>query len=117
MADLPPVLLPERFQELFDDFGDEASDVINEFVAETEGEIATLRTLLGTDAPDTDEVQRVAHKLKGGCMLIGAKRLQDVAVELDALGKQGVGGDAMTVLAPRLEAAWRDTLAALAPHR
>lgn len=113
---MEPVLDPPRFQELFDDFGDEAADVLAEFVAETDREVAELLALLGAEPVDATATQATAHKLKGGCLLIGARRLQAVATELDALGKAGAPGAELAAHAPALAETWAQTRAAIAPH-
>jgi len=112
-----PALEPARFQELFDDFGEEAHEVIEEFVAETQRDVEVLQALLAAPVPAADEVQRAAHKLKSGCLLVGAWRLLEVAAELDLLGREQAAGEHLVAHAPELGAAWAATLSALAPHR
>jgi HPt (histidine-containing phosphotransfer) domain-containing protein len=116
MADDTPVLAPSRFKELVHDFGDDADRVIAEFVAETDTGVAELRGLLAASPADPGRIKEAAHKLKGGCMLVGAARLQRVATTVEALARDGHGEQAVAH-APALDAAWSATRAALAQPR
>jgi two-component system sensor histidine kinase/response regulator len=71
------------------------------------------RIVLAAEGEDHEEVGQGAHKLKGGCLAVGAGALNDVARELEALARDRAPGEELRAAARRLEAAWAVTRVAL----
>lgn len=61
---------------------------------------------------NAEELSREGHALKGGAGALGVEAMRNLAAELEALGRGGES-DAGPELAQRLEATFRDSLAAL----
>ena len=72
--------------------GDRASPVLQRlvplFVSETERNLAVLRA--GVDEGDVEAVRALAHKMKSGCLAVGAVRLAARARRLDERMKAGI---------------------------
>jgi signal transduction histidine kinase/DNA-binding response OmpR family regulator/HPt (histidine-containing phosphotransfer) domain-containing protein len=102
----------ERFGELARDFPPNVvRDVVHAFIDSTPSIIE--RIVLAAAGDDHVEVAQGAHRLKGGCLAVGAGTLNDLATELEQLGRAGADGPALRDAAARLEAAWLATRAAL----
>jgi CheY-like chemotaxis protein/HPt (histidine-containing phosphotransfer) domain-containing protein len=102
----------ERFGDLHRDFPPEVvREVVHAFIDSTPPIVE--RIVLAAEGEDHLEITQGAHRLKGSCLAVGAGMLNDVAVELEALGREGAGGHHLRDAAERLENAWRVTRTAL----
>jgi CheY-like chemotaxis protein/HPt (histidine-containing phosphotransfer) domain-containing protein len=107
-----PPLDDDRFGELHRDFPPEVvREVVHAFIDSTPPIIE--RIVLAAEGEDHLEVSQGAHRLKGGCLAVGASALNDLAVELESLGKEGAPAEPLRETASRLEDAWLATRAAL----
>jgi signal transduction histidine kinase/CheY-like chemotaxis protein/HPt (histidine-containing phosphotransfer) domain-containing protein len=86
--DLPDPLDPaqlELLRSLDDGEGVVLSEIINEYLAQTEvgrGELARI-----VEVGDSRALERAAHSLRGACANIGATVLADVCAEMEAQGR------------------------------
>ncbi|HWH95835.1 MAG TPA: response regulator [Baekduia sp.] len=71
------------------------------------------RIVLAAEGGDHAEISSAAHRLKGGCLAVGAGALNDLAGELEGLGREEAPTDALRDTAARLERAWMATRRAL----
>ena len=109
--DRPP-LDEDRFNDLHRDFPPEiVREVVESFIDSTPTIIE--RIVLAAEGVDHVEVTQGAHRLKGGCLAVGAGVLNDLASDLEAMGKAQAPAADLQDRAERLEAAWRVTRAAL----
>jgi signal transduction histidine kinase/DNA-binding response OmpR family regulator/HPt (histidine-containing phosphotransfer) domain-containing protein len=109
--DRPP-LDEDRFNDLHRDFPPEiVREVVESFIDSTPTIIE--RIVLAAEGVDHVEVTQGAHRLKGGCLAVGAGVLNDLASELEAMGKAQAPAADLQDRAERLESAWRATRAAL----
>jgi CheY-like chemotaxis protein len=109
--DRPP-LDEDRFNDLHRDFPPEiVREVVESFIDSTPTIIE--RIVLAAEGVDHVEVTQGAHRLKGGCLAVGAGVLNDLASDLEAMGKAQAPAADLQDRAERLEAAWRATRAAL----
>ncbi|HEY4097931.1 MAG TPA: response regulator [Baekduia sp.] len=107
-----PALDEERFADLGRDFPpDVVREVVHAFIDSTPTIIE--RIVLAAEGLDHVEVSQGAHRLKGGCLAVGAGLLNDVAHELETLGTQRAGAEELQDAAGRLEQAWLRTRTAL----
>jgi CheY-like chemotaxis protein len=107
-----PVLDQERFGDLGRDFPpDVVREVVHAFIDSTPEIIE--RVVLAAEGVDHVEVGQGAHRLKGGCLAVGAGRLNDLATELETLARDEAPGAALQDAAARLERAWLATRTAL----
>ncbi|MDX6729537.1 MAG: two-component system, sensor histidine kinase and response regulator, partial [Baekduia sp.] len=106
------VLDEARFAALGKDFApDVVREVVHAFIDSTPEIIE--RVVLAAEGVDHTEVGQGAHRLKGGCLAVGAGRLNDLASELETLARQQAPGARLQETAARLERAWLATRAAL----
>ena len=80
------------------------------FIQDTRARLEEMRAL--SAANDTQQLQRVAHTLKGSCGAIGAQRTMNICAELEQQLKSG-RADQTDELLTRLEAAYREACAVL----
>jgi signal transduction histidine kinase/CheY-like chemotaxis protein/HPt (histidine-containing phosphotransfer) domain-containing protein len=71
------------------------------------------RIVLAAEGADHAEIAGAAHRLKGGCLVVGAGQLNDLAGELEMLGRDGASDEQLRDAAGRLERAWTSTRRAL----
>jgi two-component system sensor histidine kinase/response regulator len=102
-----------RFNDLSRDFSpDVVREVVIAFIDSTPPIIE--RIVLAAEGADHDEIAAGAHRLKGGCLAVGAGQLNDIAAELEILGRAGTApGHELQEIAARLERAWTATRRAL----
>jgi two-component system sensor histidine kinase/response regulator len=102
----------ERFNDLAREFSpDVVKEVVIAFIDSTPPIIE--RVVLAAEGCDHEEIQSAAHRLKGGCLAVGAGQLNDIADELERLGRGEAPGDDLREAAGRLERAWMSTRRAL----
>jgi CheY-like chemotaxis protein len=102
----------DRFNDLHRDFPPEiVREVVHAFIDSTPPIIE--RIVLAAEGADHLEVTQGAHRLKGGCLAVGAGVLNDLASELEVMGKAQAPAEALQDRAARLEAAWLATRGAL----
>jgi CheY-like chemotaxis protein len=102
----------DRFNDLHRDFPPEVvREVVHAFIDSTPPIIE--RIVLAAEGADHLEVTQSAHRLKGGCLAVGAGVLNDLASELEVMGKAQAPAEALQDRAARLEAAWLATRGAL----
>jgi HPt (histidine-containing phosphotransfer) domain-containing protein len=102
----------ERFNDLAREFSDDVvREVVVAFIDSTPPIIE--RIVLAAEGADHDEIAAGAHRLKGGCLAVGAGALNDLASELEALGRDAAPADALQQTAGRLERVWMATRRAL----
>jgi signal transduction histidine kinase/DNA-binding response OmpR family regulator/HPt (histidine-containing phosphotransfer) domain-containing protein len=102
----------ERFDDLAREFPAEAvREVVIAFIDSTPPIIE--RIVLAAEGADHAEVGAAAHRLRGGCLAVGAGALNDLADELERLGREEGDPDALRALATRLEGTWLATRRAL----
>ncbi len=102
----------ERFDDLAGDFSPEVvREIVNAFIDSTPSIIE--RIVLAAEGADHTEIAQGAHRLKGGCLAVGAGQLNDIADELETLGRDHAPGDALQAAAARLERSWVATRRAL----
>jgi two-component system, sensor histidine kinase and response regulator len=107
-----PALDEERFGELRKDFPDDAvRQIVEAFIDSTPAIIE--RVVLAAEGEDHVEVTQGAHRLKGGCLAVGAGAMNTLAGELEQLGRDAAPGAQLRATAARLEDAWRRTRRAL----
>jgi CheY-like chemotaxis protein/HPt (histidine-containing phosphotransfer) domain-containing protein len=88
VADLPDPLDPaqlELLRSLDDGEGAVLSEIINEYLAQTEvgrGELARI-----VEVGDSRALERAAHSLRGACANIGATALADICAEMELQGR------------------------------
>ncbi|HEV7750643.1 MAG TPA: response regulator [Baekduia sp.] len=110
-ASAPP-LDEKRFADLGRDFPlDVVREVVHSFIDSTPPIIE--RIVLAAEGVDHLEVSQGAHRLKGGCLAVGAGLLNDVANELEQLATRGAPGAELQDAAARLERGWLATRVAL----
>lgn len=111
-ADAVDPIDDERFGDLTRDFTPEVvREVVHAFIDSTPPIIE--RIVLAAEGDDHVEIAQGAHRLKGGCLAVGAGQLNDLAGELEQLGRSQAPGDALRDAAARLEDAWGRTRRAL----
>lgn len=83
-----PALDAERFAELRRDFsGVDLADLLATFTAVTTTTVAEVDA--GAGAADASAVQAAAHKLRGGCLAIGALELARLGGSLEERARTG----------------------------
>jgi len=108
-----------RFGELAYDLGPEdAQDLVHEFLSLTPASIAQLREAAETD--DGEALARAAHRLRGGCLSLGALHLAlacaaaERAVRSHARdGEEAGAADGLDAHADAIDRAWQATRIAL----
>ena len=101
-----------RFGDLARDFSpDVVREVVHAFIDSTPSIIE--RIVLAAEGADHTEIAQAAHRLKGGCLAVGAGQLNDLADELEQLGRDVAPGDDLRDAAARLERSWVVTRRAL----
>ena len=84
----------ERFDDLARDFSPEVvREIVNAFIDSTPPIIE--RIVLAAEGADHTEIAQGAHRLKGGCLAVGAGQLNDIADELETLGREHAPGEAL----------------------
>jgi two-component system sensor histidine kinase/response regulator len=102
----------ERFDDLARDFTPEVvREIVHAFIDSTPPIIE--RIVLAAEGADHTEIAQGAHRLKGGCLAVGAGQLNDIADELETLGRERAPGEALQAAAARLERSWVATRRAL----
>ena len=102
----------ERFDDLARDFSPEVvREIVHAFIDSTPSIIE--RIVLAAEGADHTEIAQGAHRLKGGCLAVGAGQLNDIADELETLGREHAPGEALQAAAARLERSWVATRRAL----
>jgi signal transduction histidine kinase/CheY-like chemotaxis protein/HPt (histidine-containing phosphotransfer) domain-containing protein len=105
-----PIMDFSRLQE-FREFDDEeltlTRGVADTFLADAPARITAILKDLADANPQT--LSHSAHALKGGASNVGAMRLQQIAGELEKLGKAGQLPDKPTLVAEQLTQAWQAT--------
>ncbi|HET6507563.1 MAG TPA: response regulator [Baekduia sp.] len=102
----------ERFDDLARDFSpDVVREVVHAFIDSTPPIIE--RIVLAAEGDDHVEISQGAHRLKGGCLAVGAGQLNTIADELERLGRAQAPGDDLRDAAARLERSWARTRRAL----
>jgi CheY-like chemotaxis protein/HPt (histidine-containing phosphotransfer) domain-containing protein len=102
----------ERFDDLARDFAPGVvREVVHAFIDSTPSIIE--RVVLAAEGADHAEISQAAHRLKGGCLAVGAGQLNDIADELEALGREKAPGEQLRGAAARLERSWIATRRAL----
>jgi two-component system sensor histidine kinase/response regulator len=102
----------ERFGDLVRDFPRESvREVVVAFIDSTPAIIE--RIVLAAEGADHAEIAAGAHRLKGGCLAVGAGALNDLAGLLEALGREQAPAGQLLETAERLERAWSATRRAL----
>jgi signal transduction histidine kinase/DNA-binding response OmpR family regulator len=102
----------ERFDDLARDFTPEVvREIVHAFIDSTPPIIE--RVVLAAEGADHTEIAQGAHRLKGGCLAVGAGQLNDIADELETLGRERASGEALQGAAARLERSWIATRRAL----
>jgi two-component system sensor histidine kinase/response regulator len=101
-----------RFDDLARDFTPEVvREIVNAFIDSTPQIIE--RIVLAAEGADHTEIAQCAHRLKGGCLAVGAGQLNDISDELETLGREHASGEALQAAAARLERSWNATRRAL----
>ncbi|WCB92949.1 hypothetical protein DSM104299_01649 [Baekduia alba] len=101
-----------RFNDLAGEFSPEVvREVVGAFIDSTPSIIE--RIVLAAEGVDHAEISSAAHRLKGGCLAVGAGQLNDLAGELEGLGRDAAPGADLRDAAARLERAWMSTRRAL----
>jgi signal transduction histidine kinase/DNA-binding response OmpR family regulator/HPt (histidine-containing phosphotransfer) domain-containing protein len=102
----------ERFDDLARDFTPEVvREIVHAFIDSTPSIIE--RIVLAAEGADHTEIAQGAHRLKGGCLAVGAGQLNDISDELETLGRELAPGEALQAAAARLERSWVATRRAL----
>jgi signal transduction histidine kinase/CheY-like chemotaxis protein/HPt (histidine-containing phosphotransfer) domain-containing protein len=102
----------ERFDDLAREFSPEiVREVVVAFIDSTPPIVE--RIVLAAEGEDHAEIAGAAHRLRGGCLAVGAGRLNDLAGELEQMGRDGAPGEALRDAAGRIERAWIATRRAL----
>lgn len=102
----------DRFNDLAREFSpDVVREVVVAFIDSTPPIIE--RIVLAAEGGDHEEISSAAHRLKGGCLAVGAGALNDLADELETLGRDHAPDDDLRAAAGRLERAWMATRRAL----
>ncbi len=102
----------ERFDDLARDFAPEVvREIVYAFIDSTPSIIE--RIVLAAEGADHTEIAQGAHRLKGGCLAVGAGQLNDIADELETLGREHGSGEALRAASQRLERSWVATRRAL----
>lgn len=97
----------EQMEELISVLGrKKASNLFASFCADSRTSLSEIRACVETQ--DTDQLQKLAHKLSGSCGTFGAVRLKETLHQIETACKQGSPGRAMKA-AKNLDQIWRDT--------
>jgi CheY-like chemotaxis protein/HPt (histidine-containing phosphotransfer) domain-containing protein len=78
---------PDEMMERFMDDEDLVRDIIQAFLSDVPGQIATLKNHLASGNPHA--VQRQAHSIKGAAANVSGSRLRKTAAEMETAGKAG----------------------------
>jgi HPt (histidine-containing phosphotransfer) domain-containing protein len=107
------ILDESRFAELWREFPPAAVvELVRTFLSSTP--VMVERIVLAAEADDREEVAHAAHRLKGGCLAVGAGELNELAGRLERVANDaGEPGDRLRECAARLEAARGATRTAL----
>ena len=101
-----------RFDDLARDFTpDIVREVVHAFIDSTPPIIE--RIVLAAEGDDHTEISQGAHRLRGGCLAVGAGELNELAGELERLGRENAAGEHLRDAAARLERSWISTRRAL----
>lgn len=86
--------------------GDEFTNLINVFIADSEKRLSLLSTALLVDH-DTEEVRKLAHGLKGSSANMAAENLQMACQKMEAIGKELTLAEAKELL-PTIESIYQE---------
>ncbi len=101
----------ERFAELGSEFpADVVAEVVATFRETTPPMVAELAQAVRDG--DGEAIVRAAHRLKGGCMVVGTLALEQIAGRLES--DPGAAARAPAIVAAELEDVWNRTDAELA---
>ncbi len=108
-----------RFGELAYDLGpDGTHELVREFLHLTPATIAELRD--AAEADDAEALARTAHRLRGGCLSIGAMHLAGACAAAEravrahaADGEEAGAADGLDAHADAIDRAWQATRIAL----
>jgi len=114
----PPAIDPDifdtgRLAEMYGSFNAEAQTFLTDFIASLPRHLDRIGT--GLAAGDLHEMAEAAHALKGAALGMGARRLGQIAADVETAAKEGNGDTAelmASLLEPTLEEL-RDAVAAL----
>ena len=96
---------PERFAALRKDFpGDDLADILRTFAELTAKTVADVAE--GAASRDAARTREAAHKLRGGCLAVGALRLARTAGELEEATLGGTVDDHAAALAATVQDEW-----------
>jgi len=107
------VLDESRFADLRREFPPAAvAALVQTFLSSTPAIVE--RIVLAADDGNLEEVGHAAHRLKGGCLTVGAGRLHELSGRLEVLaGDPDTPADGLRDCAARLETAWTETRSVL----
>jgi two-component system, sensor histidine kinase and response regulator len=108
-----PLIDKVRISELrsMDDDGTFVKEIVDLFASDSESSIAELRSAL--NASDLDRTRKIAHRLKGSALSLGANRFAALASDIE----QDNDADSINESMIRLESLRNETLAELSSHR
>ncbi|MEA2340442.1 MAG: two-component system, sensor histidine kinase and response regulator [Solirubrobacteraceae bacterium] len=92
----PPALDAARFAEMAEDFGpQDLHELVHAFLDTTPGHLAEVR--VAAKDRDATRLRTAAHKLRGGCLAVGALPLATSAGELEQLAADGAFDERLDV--------------------
>lgn len=111
-ADAAGAIDPERFGEMEHDFSaKDVKELVEAFLDTTPDHVADV--LHAAHARDPEAVRASAHKLRGGCLAVGALPLARAASRMEELVFSGPLDDRIDASAAELDRWWRATANAL----
>lgn len=111
-SDAAGAIDPERFAEMEEDFSPEdVKELVEAFLDTTPDHVADV--LRAVQERDAEALRAAAHKLKGGCLAVGAMPLARAASRLEELVFGGPLDDRVDAAGAELDRWWRATANAL----